>query len=132
MRGEPKVHSHGFDCNGPKLMWFWESSVIMVLALLYAVSSRASFHCWPIQVYPSKNINTRAITNQTPTTTKREDCYTIRAWPTSYQNRCLAGILKRSLQSALVRGQHCICRTSLANPYCPSSHFCGKNEEYIH
>ena len=42
-----------------------------------AVCSCASFHRWPIQVYPSKGINTRAILTQTPTPTKREDCYTV-------------------------------------------------------
>ena len=44
--------------------------------ILDAVCSCASFHCWPIQVYPSKSINKCAIPNQTPTITKREHCYT--------------------------------------------------------
>ena len=36
------------------------------------------------------------------------------------------------IANALESGQHCICRTSHANPYCPSSHHSGKNEEYKH
>ena len=75
------IHSHRFDCNWFKLMCLCESSVFTELALLGVVCSYASFHCWPIQVYSSKSINTRAIPNQTPTTTKREDCYAVRAWP---------------------------------------------------
>ena len=75
------IYSHHFDCNWFKLMCLCESSVITALALLGAVSSYASFHCWPIQVHPSKSINTRAIRYQTSTTTKREGCYAVRAWP---------------------------------------------------
>ena len=37
-------------------------------------------------MHPSKSINTRAIPNQTPTPTKREDCYTVRAWPSPLSN----------------------------------------------
>ena len=51
--------AHCFDCN-----WLKLSSILTVLALLGAISS---FHCWPIQVYRSNSINTRAIPNQTPT-----------------------------------------------------------------
>ena len=75
------IHSHRFYCNLLKLVCLCESSVFTALALLGAVCSYASFHCWPIQVYPSKGINTHSIPNQTPTTTKREDCYAVRAWP---------------------------------------------------
>ena len=39
------------------------------------ICSCDNFHCRPIQVYPSKIINTRAIPNQNPTDTKREDLY---------------------------------------------------------
>ena len=71
----PNIHSHGFYCSWLKLMCLCKISVFMALALLCVVCSSASFNCWPIQVYPSKSINTRAIPN--PTTTKREDCYII-------------------------------------------------------
>ena len=47
-------------------MCLCKSSVFTAIVLLVAVCSCASFHCWPIQVYPNKSINTRSIPNQTP------------------------------------------------------------------
>ena len=55
------IYSHRLNCNWFKLMCLCESRVFTALALLGVVCSYASFHCWPIQVYPSKGINTRAI-----------------------------------------------------------------------
>ena len=69
------IHSHRFDCNWLKLMSLCKSSVFTAPALLRVVCSCASFHRWPIQVYPSKNFNTRVIPEQTPTTNKRENWY---------------------------------------------------------
>ena len=57
----PTIHSHRFDCNCLKLMCLFKSSVFTALALIGLVCSCASFYCWPIKVYPSKSINTRAI-----------------------------------------------------------------------
>ena len=81
--GGPIIHSHGFECKWLKLMCLCKSSVYTALALLGSICSGASYPRWRIQVHPSKSINTRAIPNQTPTITKREGCYTIRAWPIS-------------------------------------------------
>ena len=78
------IHSHRFDCNWLKLMCLCKSSVFTAFVLLCAICSCASFHCWPIQVYSSKSINTHAIPNQTPIPALWEDRYTIRAWPISY------------------------------------------------
>ena len=61
------THSHRFDCNWLKLMCLCKSSVFTAFAFIGALSSCASFHRWPIKVYPRKSINTRAIPNQTPT-----------------------------------------------------------------
>ena len=57
--------SHGSDCNWLKVMCLSKTSVCL----------GGCFHCWYIEVYNSKSINTRAIPNQTPTTSKREECY---------------------------------------------------------
>ena len=77
------IHSHRFDCNWLDLTCLCKSSVFTAFELLGAVCSCASFYRCSIQVYPSKSIKIRAIPNQTPTTTKREDCYAIRAWSIS-------------------------------------------------
>ena len=61
-------------------MFLSKSSVLMAIAHLCVICSCAIFHSWLIQVKPSKS----AIPNQTPTTTWREYCYTIRAWPIPY------------------------------------------------
>ena len=76
------LHSHRFACNWFKLMCLCENNVFTALAFLseqFAAISASIAD--PIQVYPSKGINTRAISNQTPTPSKREDCYAVRAWP---------------------------------------------------
>ena len=101
-------------------MGLCKSSLFKALERLGAVCSCASFHCSPVQVYPSKSINTRAIPNQTPTPTKREDL-------TQKAPEPMAGRLFEEhtyshhlLPNALESGQHCICRKSHAIPFCPS------------
>ena len=56
-------------------MCLCKSCILTAFALRGVVGSCASVHRWPIQVYPSKSINTRVIPNQSPTSIKREDCY---------------------------------------------------------
>ena len=50
----PTIHYHHFNCNWFKLTCLCKSSVYSELALLGALCSYASFHCWPIQVYTAK------------------------------------------------------------------------------
>ena len=63
----PQDDSSGLECNWLKLLCLnmQEQLIYSICAILGAVFSCTSFHCGPIQVCPSKSINTRAIPNNT-------------------------------------------------------------------
>ena len=79
--------------------------------------------------------------NPTPTTTKRENCDPGRdPSPLSNTGRSRtdgrpafwSALITISFIAQCFAKRLAICRTSYANPYCPSAHPSGKNEEYEH
>ena len=73
---------HGFYCNWTRLKCLCKNRVFIASFLFGALRSYTSSHRQLIQVFPSKNINTLAFKNQTPSSTEQED-YIFPTWPIS-------------------------------------------------
>ena len=119
----PTIHSHGFYCDGFKLICSCKIIVFTALTLLGALYNCTSFHRPPIQMYPGENINTREIHRQTSLSNPR--CSRTDSRP----DFCSALLITSFIAECLEKQPALYLQDKQCKPYHPSVRRSNKNGE---